>query len=222
VIGDETGTRLRERLASARLYLIADARALDRLLPGALAAGVDVVQLRDKELDDDGLVGAAERVGAACRSGGALAIVNDRPEVALRAGADGVHLGQDDAAPARARAILGPAALIGVSTHDVEQIAAADAAPDVDYFAVGPVHETPTKPGRSAIGLDPVRRAAADASKPFFAIGGIDAASCRSVLAAGAERLAVVRAIVEADDPAAAARSLRAAIEEAVRDGAVA
>ena len=205
----------RERLAAARLYLVCPAR--DRAwLDAALEGGVDVVQLRDKALDDEGIVAAARAFRAAADRAGALFVLNDRPELAAACRADGVHVGEDDLAPAQARALVGPARLIGRSTHAPEQAAAADADPDVDYLAVGPVHATPTKPGRPAAGLAYVAHAAATVAKPWFAIGGLHAGNVHEVLARGASRVVVVRAVTEAEDPRAAARALRAALEAPV------
>jgi thiamine-phosphate pyrophosphorylase len=199
----------RERLATARLYLVCPARPR-AWLEAAVRGGVDIVQLRDKSLDDAQLVEAAE----AFRDTGALFILNDRPDLVEACGADGVHVGQDDAPPASARAAVGPGRIVGRSTHEPAQAAAADADPDVDYVAVGPVHETPTKPGRPAAGLHYVGRAASSVGKPWFAIGGLDAGNVHEVVERGATRIVVVRAIAEADDPEAAARELRAALEE--------
>src|SRR3954462_9301179 len=142
----------RERLAEARLYLVCDARPR-AFLDAALRGGADIVQLRDKTLDDAGLVAAAREFRAAADAHGALFILNDRPDLVQACGADGVHVGQDDASPAAARAAVGPDRIVGRSPHEPAQAAAADADPDVDYLAVGPVHETPTKPGRPAAGL---------------------------------------------------------------------
>jgi thiamine-phosphate pyrophosphorylase len=201
----------RERIAAARLYLVCPARP-EAWLAAALRGGVDVIQLRDKDLDDDGLIAAARAFRAAANAAGALFVLNDRPHLVAGCGADGVHVGQDDAAPAQARAQVGPAAVVGRSTHAPEQAAAADADPDVDYLAVGPVHATPTKPGRPAAGLEYVAYAAATVSKPWFAIGGLDPANLSEVVERGATRVVVVRAITEAADPEAAARALRAAL----------
>jgi thiamine-phosphate pyrophosphorylase len=202
----------RERLLAARLYLVIDAAPAERVLPAALAGGVDIVQLRDKALPDDELIAAARRFRALCDEHGALLIVNDRPDLALECGADGVHVGQDDQETAAVRREVGDELLLGLSTHTPEQIYAARSLP-VDYIGVGPVHETPTKPGRPAVGVDLVSYAAAHAGKPFFAIGGIDESNAGHVARAGAGRLAVVRAIRDADDPEATARALRAAVE---------
>jgi thiamine-phosphate pyrophosphorylase len=141
---------------------------------------------------------------------GALFVVNDRPDVALLAGADGVHVGQDDLPPRAVRELVGDGLLIGLSTHAPAEI---DAAEGVDYIGVGPVHATPTKPGRPAVGLDLVRYAAAHARVPWFAIGGLDGATAPAVVEAGATRLAVVRAVCGAADPGAAAGSLAALLQ---------
>jgi thiamine-phosphate pyrophosphorylase len=198
----------RERLATARLYLVCPARPR-AWLEAAVRGGVDILQLRDKTLDDDGLIEAAREFRAA----GALFVLNDRPDLVQACGADGVHVGQDDASPAQARAAVGPDRIVGRSTHAPAQAAAADADPDVDYLAVGPVHATPTKPGRPAAGLHYVAHAANAVAKPWFAIGGLDAGNLHEVLERGASRIVVVRAIAEAEDPEAAARALREALE---------
>jgi thiamine-phosphate pyrophosphorylase len=179
----------------------------DRFLAAALRGGVDVVQIRAKHAADDVLTAAAQRFRRACDAAGALFIVNDRPDLAANTGADGVHVGQDDISVVRARAEVGPDRLVGLSTHSPAQIDAAVTA-GVDYIGVGPVHPTPTKPGRPAVGLELVRYASAHATMPFFAIGGIDQDLIGSVIGAGASRVAVVRAITEAGDPEAAARRL--------------
>jgi thiamine-phosphate pyrophosphorylase len=193
-------------------------RDADDLLAAALAGGVDVVQLREKDATEDEVLRAAGTFRARCDEAGALFVLNDRPDLAVATGADGVHLGQDDMSVDEARSIVGDVRLIGRSTHSVEQI---DAATGVDYVAVGPVHATPTKPGRPAVGLDPVRHAAAHARVPFFAIGGIDPGNVAEAIAAGARRVVVVRAIAEAADPEAAARDLRRALDAAWREAPV-
>lgn len=195
----------RQRLSDARLYLVCDARP-DAFLHAALRGGVDIVQLRLKRGPDPEILGAAERFRRACEEHGALFILNDRADLVQAAGADGVHVGQDDLAVADARAILGPDRLVGLSTHTTEQIDGADGA---DYIGVGPVHATPTKPGRPAVGLELVRYAAARARVPFFAIGGIGPDNAEQVRAAGAERIAVVRALTDAAEPERVARELR-------------
>ncbi len=201
----------RERLRRARLYLVVEAAA-EHLLPAALRGGVDMVQLRDKELDDDSLLEAAARFRAVCHEHGALFWLNDRPDLALAARADGVHVGQDDAAPGAVRDQVGEQLLIGLSTHSPEQLDAALGS-EADQLSVGPVWETPTKPGRPAAGLDYVRHAAAHAGdRPWFAIGGIDEANIGEVVEAGARRVVVVRAIRDAAEPGEAARRLREAL----------
>jgi thiamine-phosphate pyrophosphorylase len=209
----------RDRLRSARLYLVCDARS-DEFLESALRGGVDVVQLRMKDAGAEDVLGVAARYKPACAAHGALFIVNDRPELAVSAGADGVHLGQDDMTVDAARQILGGERLIGLSTHSPAEVDAAAEA-KVDYIGVGPVHETPTKPGRPAVGLALVEYAAAHAAVPFFAIGGISRANVEEVVAAGATRIAVVRALTEAGDPEAAAGALRAALSGNVQETSV-
>jgi thiamine-phosphate pyrophosphorylase len=196
------------RLHDARLYYICGIDRMSTVAP-ALRGGADVFQLRDKHAGDDELLRAATTARRLCDEHDALFVVNDRPDLAVAAGADGVHLGQDDMAIADARAVVGPDLLIGRSTHTPGDI---DGAAGADYIGVGPVHATPTKLGRPAVGLELVRYAAAHASVPFFAIGGIDPANLAGVVAAGATRAAVVRAISEAAEPEAAARALRAGL----------
>jgi thiamine-phosphate pyrophosphorylase len=205
------------RLAAARLYLVCDlrpgGRPLRDVLARALAGGVDVFQLRDKRASDAALLAGAEQARALCDDAGALFFVNDRPDLALAADADGVHVGQADAPVAEARAAVGSERLVGLSTHGAAQADAATAL-GPDYIAVGPVHATPTKPGRPAIGLAPVRHAARAVTLPWFAIGGITPENVGEVAAAGAGRVVVVRAVAEAADPEAAARALRIALED--------
>jgi thiamine-phosphate pyrophosphorylase len=200
----------RERLAQARLYLVCDARE-DEFLGAALRGGVDIVQLRMKHASDAEVLAAADPMRRLCTEHDALFIVNDRPDLAVQAGADGVHVGQDDTPVAQARALVGPEGIVGVSTHSADQIDAAGAE-EVDYIGVGPVHETPTKPGRPAVGLELVAYAAAHARMPFFAIGGIDPDNVAAVAGAGAERIVVVRALTLAADPERTARRLLAGL----------
>lgn len=213
--------RRREWLRDARLYLVCDARPGGRdpeeLLRPVLRAGVDVVQLREKSGDEREIVRAGRVFRRLCDAYDALFVVNDRPELALACAADGVHVGQDDARPAEVRRMVGADLLIGLSTHSRAQV---DAVADVDYFCVGPVYATPTKPDYEPVGLDLVRYAAAHARAPFFAIGGIDPGNVGDVARAGAQRVVVVRAIRDAEDPGAAARALRARIEAAQPAGA--
>ncbi len=216
-----SGSQIRARLADARLYLCTDAR-LDRgdlaeFAGAALAGGVDIIQLRDKTggapLEAKHEIAALEVLAEACEEHGKLLSVNDRADVALAVGAHVLHLGQDDIEVSLARRILGDDVVIGRSTHSVEQAKAASVEPGVDYFCTGPCWPTPTKPGRSAPGLDLVRATTGfGTSRPWFAIGGIDGGRLPEVLEAGASRIVVVRAITGAEDPEAAARTLRAAL----------
>jgi thiamine-phosphate pyrophosphorylase len=201
-------------LDEARLYLVSTARmragSLAELVPELAAAGVDLVQLREKEMEAGHLLAVGRPVASACRAAGIPFIVNDRPDVALALDADGVHVGQDDIPPEIARRLL-PSGIIGLSTHAPGEVDDALGRSGVDYLAVGPVYETPTKRGRPAVGLDLVRYAAdANPKRPWFAIGGIDERSLPDVVAAGATRIVVVRAITEAPDPPAAAAALKA------------
>jgi thiamine-phosphate pyrophosphorylase len=243
---ESAGQLRRERLRTARLYLCCEARPggeePEPLLAAALRGGVDIVQLRDKSLPRRELERAALTFRRLCDTHSALFIVNDDPDLARACNADGVHVGQEDMPVAEARALLGPEAIIGLSTHSIEQIEAAGDAPDqadqgrrergvlrtratedadmrragassgVDYISVGPIWETPTKEGRPAVGLELISVAAARATRPFFAIGGIEEGKAAAVVEAGAQRLCVVRAIRDAADPAAAAERLRAAL----------
>jgi thiamine-phosphate pyrophosphorylase len=202
----------RDRIASPRLYLVCDARPRG-FLDAALRGGVDLIQLRDKALGDGELVAAAREFRAAADAAGALFILNDRPDLVAACGADGVHVGQDDASVAEARAAVGERRIVGRSTHAPAQGAEADGDHDVDYVVVGPVHATPTKPGRPAAGLEYVEWAAANVTTPWFAIGGLDAGNVGEVTARGASRIVVVRAITQAADPEAAARALRKRLE---------
>jgi thiamine-phosphate pyrophosphorylase len=189
---------------------------LSGVLRRAIAGGVEVVQLRDKRLSDAELAEAVRAAHAICAQEGVLLIVNDRPGVALAAGADGVHVGQEDTPVAQVRELVGPDVLIGLSTHAPAEIDHAGVA-DVDYVGVGPVYATPTKPGRPAVGLELVRYAAGHSRLPFFAIGGIDAGNVAAAIGAGARRVAVVRAIADAADPEQAARTLREALGSETR-----
>src|SRR5689334_4661658 len=203
-----TPAERREALFKARLYLVCDASFGQ--VAEAVRGGVDIVQLRERTLDDGALLEAARRMRAETHAAGALFLVNDRPDVALLAGADGVHVGQDDLPPAAVRELVGLDLLVGLSTHAPAEI---EAAADVDYIGVGPVHATPTKPGRPAVGLDLVRYAVSNAAAPWFAIGGVDADTAPAVVGAGATRLAVVRAICESPDPGAAAARLASSLQ---------
>ncbi|MFE6969258.1 thiamine phosphate synthase [Isoptericola sp. NPDC057653] len=204
----------RARLAAARLYLCTDAREdrgdLEDFLHAALAGGVDVVQLRDKTLDVARELELQEVVARVAAEHGALWAVNDRADVAAVTGAPVVHMGQRDLPVPAVRGLLGAAPVLGRSTHSAAQAAQAEADPEVDYFCVGPLWATPTKPGRAAVGLDLLREVAATRpATPWFAIGGVDATRLGEVLDAGADRVVVVRAITQAPDPERAARELR-------------
>ena len=193
-------------LADRRLYLVTPFRAdFADYLRAAIEGGVDVVQLRERSLPDGGLLDALAEARAVTAAAGVPFGVNDRPDLAVLAGADFVHVGQDDIPVEAARRFGLP---VGLSTHAPREIDEAVA----DYIAVGPVHATPTKEGRPPVGLELVRYAATHAKQPWFAIGGIEASNVRDVVEAGATRVAVVRAIFEADDPGQAARELRDAL----------
>jgi thiamine-phosphate pyrophosphorylase len=243
------GPLRRERLRTARLYFVCEAmpggRDPEALLHAALGGGVDIVQLREKELGRDEVERSAQTFRRLCDTYSALFVVNDDPWLAQSCDADGVHLGQDDMPVEEAREILGPEMIIGLSTHSKEQLIAAGGVPvqadqgrrergvlrtratedadmrragtssSVDYVSVGPIWETPTKAGRPGVGLGLVEHAAAVSPHPFFAIGGVDPGNAAEVVAAGARRLGVVRAIRDAEDPAAAAEALRGALAAA-------
>lgn len=216
----------RRRLARARLYFVCEARPHARdpgpLLEAAIRGGADVIQLREKAPRCvEEMVAFSQPFAGAARDHGVLFFLNDHPELVGACDADGVHLGQDDEPVAAARAAAGPASLVGLSTHSPDQFDAALAASGearADQLSAGPVWETPTKQGRPAAGLELIEHAARVAGEtvPWFAIGGIDAANVSQVVAAGASRIVVVRAIRDAADPEAAARELRAALDEAV------
>ena len=194
--------------AESRLYLITGVRPdLAALLEAAVRGGVDLVQLREKQLPDGELLTALEEARAVTRRLGVPLVVNDRPDLAVLVGADFVHVGQDDLPVEAVRRFGLP---VGLSTHSAEELERAEA----DYVGVGPVFSTPTKEGRPAVGLEYVRHAASHARVPWFAIGGIDETNVANVVAAGARRIAVVRAIGEAEDPERAAATLRTALGE--------
>lgn len=212
----------RTRLADARLYLCTDARQdtndLEPFLHAALEGGVDVVQLRDKSLEAAREVELHALVARIAAEHGALWAVNDRADIARLTGAPVVHMGQGDLPSDAVQTLLGDGPVLGRSTHSLDQALAAEADARVDYFCVGPVWATPTKPGRAAVGVDLVRDVAAkDPATPWFAIGGVDDARLDQVLDAGARRVVVVRAITQADDPRAAAAGLRRRITNADR-----
>jgi thiamine-phosphate pyrophosphorylase len=215
------GELRRQRLRWARLYFVCEARPRgqdpEALLRAALSGGAGMVELRDRDAPRS----AVERSGRTFRrladTYGALFIVNDDPHLALELRADGVHIGQDDMDPGEARQVVGPDAIVGLSTHSREQIEAAARAP-VDYISVGPIWETPTKPGRPATGLELIQAAADIAPLPWFAIGGIDAGNVEQVVEAGAGRICAVRAIRDAEDPRGAAQALFGVVDPAARE----
>jgi thiamine-phosphate pyrophosphorylase len=210
----DTGEARRDRLSRSRLYVVTDARSgrgdLEDFLEAILEAGTDIVQLREKDAEAGDLLRWGETFRAAADRHGALFVVNDRPDVAVALEADGVHVGQNDLPPEVTRRLVGADLIIGLSTHSQEQLRAAS--PRADYVCVGPVHSTPTKPARPAVGLDLVRTAAEHERRPWFAIGGIDARTLPDVVESGARRVAVVRAVTDADDPGNAARALLAGL----------
>ncbi|MFM2079997.1 MAG: hypothetical protein RLZZ219_679 [Cyanobacteriota bacterium] len=220
--GMTTGEARRALLQRCRLYLITSpSPRLEAVVASALQGGVRLVQYRAKEgsldaagqpITDRQRLEQARALRRLCSEHGALFLVNDRIDIAAAVGADGVHLGQGDLPPAEARRLLGAEALIGRSTHALVQLRQA-VDDGCDYVGVGPVNATPTKPGREPVGLDYVRQAAAESPIPFFAIGGIDAGNLGAVQAAGGVRVAVVRAITEAVDPAGASRELLQRLE---------
>lgn len=216
---DETTTSPDSEMASARLYLCTDARKergdFADFLRAAYAGGVDVIQLRDKFIDaaeELELLGVLRSVAQEFNKAWS---VNDRADLALLTGAPVFHVGQRDLPLAGVRSLLGPSVAVGLSSHDPAQISAAAADPNTDYFCVGPLWATPTKPGRAAVGLEMLRHAAAlGTTKPWFAIGGIDLGNVERVVEAGASRIVVVRAITDADDPSAAAQAFLSRLPE--------
>ena len=198
----------RSRLARSGLYLVLAGGDSHSLEP-ALRGGVDVVQLRDKELDDDALVAAAQPFRAACAGHGALFVLNDRPDLVEACGADGVHVGRSDLPVDQARSLIGPDRLLGLSVSTLDEL---DDVAGADYVGVT-AFPTPTKEDAVAGGLDLLRAAAETLAVPWFAIGGIDLSNMPEVVGAGAPGVAVVRAIRDADDPETAARTLRAALD---------
>jgi thiamine-phosphate pyrophosphorylase len=201
------------QLVGRRLYLCtADRPDLADFLTACIAGGVDVVQLRDKVLDARPLLARARLATQVCADHGVPFILNDRPDLALECGAAGVHVGQDDAPPALARRILGPDAIVGLSTHAPAELDAAGGEP-ADYVSTGPVSATPTKPGRPGTGLGYLRYAAGTLSRPWFVTGGVTPDSVGAMLDAGARRFVVVRWLTESADPEGAARALREVID---------
>lgn len=210
------GEARRDRLARSRLYVVTDARTgrgdLEDFLEAILEAGTDIVQLREKDAEAGDLLRWGQEFRAAADRHGALFVVNDRPDVAVALEADGVHVGRNDMPPEITRRLVGPDLIVGLSTHSQEQLRAAS--PRADYVCVGPVHSTPTKPGRPAVGLELVRTAAGRERRPWFAIGGIDPRTLPDVVASGARRIVVVRAVTDSDEPGEAVRSLLAGLPD--------
>ncbi|HEY3942180.1 MAG TPA: thiamine phosphate synthase [Acidimicrobiales bacterium] len=206
-----------DRLARCRLYLCTGERPdLVEFVAACVRGGVDVVQLREKHLDDRALLDRAQRLQALCAGAGVPFIVNDRPDLAARAGADGVHLGQTDPAPSLARELLGPDAVIGRSTHAVADLERALTEP-VDYLSAGPVVPTPTKPGRAGTGTGYLSTAVERSALPVFVTGAVAPHNVGPLVAAGARHFVAVRWLTESSDPEGAARALRTAIEECLR-----
>ncbi|HUY10184.1 MAG TPA: thiamine phosphate synthase [Candidatus Dormibacteraeota bacterium] len=215
----EAGLARRAQLRSARLYFVTDdetpAAELPLLISRAVAGGVDLVQLRRKRVGAGDLRELARACLQAAHSGGALFLVDDHVGMAVEIGADGVHLGQTDLDPVEARTQLGPEPLLGLSTHNKAQVLKAAGQP-VDYLSAGPVHATPTKPGRPAVGFEQVTLAAARATVPVVAIGGLGPGTARRAVAAGADIVCVVRAICQAEAPDRMAAELRHEMKEAM------
>ena len=203
-------------LAGRRLYLCTPDRAdLEHFVEACVTGGVDVVQLREKQLDDEQLLERAAVVQRVCRHHHVPFILNDRPDLALEIGADGVHVGQHDAPPALARRILGPAAIVGLSTHAPVELESSRDEP-VDYVSAGPVAPTPTKPGRAGTGLPYVTFAVAQARRPVFVTGGVTPETVPALTTAGARHFVVVRFLTEADDPKRAAAALWLSIRQSL------
>ncbi|MFW0860602.1 MAG: thiamine phosphate synthase [Dethiobacter sp.] len=186
-------------------------RELLKVMEEALAGGATVIQLREKNMTVREMVEVGAKLQELARRHGATFIINDHIDVALAIDADGVHLGQDDLPVSEARAKLGPKKIIGLSTHSLEQALAASSLP-LDYLGVGPVFTTPTKPDALPVGLELLEKVSRQLTVPFVAIGGIDETNLEQVLAVGARNVAVIRAVVAADDVVGAARRLKARI----------
>jgi thiamine-phosphate pyrophosphorylase len=220
---ESIGELRRQRLQWARLYFVCDAlphgQDPELMLNAAMSGGAGMVELRDREQPRPVIERSGRTYRRLANTYSALFIVNDDPYLAMELSADGVHVGQEDIDPAEARRIMGPDAIVGLSTHSREQIEAASGKP-VDYISVGPIWETPTKEGRAATGLELIRTAAEIAALPWFAIGGIDRDNVEEVVEAGAERLCVVRAIRDVNDPRAAATALFDGVDPAMREEA--
>ncbi len=206
-------------LGDRRLYLCTPDRPdLAEFLAACIAGGVDVVQLRDKDLEARPLLERARLAGTVCRDHGVPFVLNDRPDLALEAGADGVHVGQDDAPVSLARRILGPEAVVGLSTHAPAELEESFGE-DVTYISAGPVEPTPTKPGRPGTGLEYVSLATGRSTVPVFVTGGVTPERIPALAAVGVHRFVVVRYLTMASDPRRAARDLRDAIDRALSSG---
>lgn len=213
---DRSADRPADRLGGRRLYLCtADRPDLGPFLAACIRGGVDIVQLRDKQLEARPLLERAAVALAVCREFDVPFILNDRPDLALACGADGVHVGQDDAPPWLARRVLGPELIVGRSTHASADLRAAAGEP-VDYISTGPVNPTPTKPGRPGTGLGYLVEAASVAAVPWFVTGGVTPGTIGPMVAAGASRFVVVRYLTEAADPEANAAQLIQALDQAL------
>jgi thiamine-phosphate pyrophosphorylase len=200
-------------LSGRRLYLCTpDREDLEAFVARCISGGVDVVQLREKDLEARALLARAELVARVCREHSVPFVLNDRPDLALEVGADGVHVGQDDAPVTLARRVLGPDAIVGLSTHSPDDLAAA-VSEDVTYLSAGPVEATPTKPGRPGTGVEYAALASSRSRVPVFVTGGVTPEKVPALAAAGVRHFVVVRHLTEAPDPEAAARSLRKAID---------
>ncbi len=200
----------REHLDDARLYLICD-KISDERLDAALTGGVDIVELMESGSTDEEILSLAERLRPVCERHGVPLMLNNRPELVVTAGADGLHVDNPEIDIAEARATIGPDRLLGTSAHSPAEVDAAQRLP-VDYISVGPVHATPTRPNAAVAGLAIVTYASRNSKLPFFAVGGIEPHNTGAIAAAGAQRIAVVRAITEASDPERSAAVLRAEI----------
>ena len=210
----------RRDLSGRRLYLCTPDRPdLADFVAACIAGGVDVVQLREKDLEARALLARARLVGDVCRAHGVPFVLNDRPDLALEVGADGVHVGQDDAPVSLARRILGPDAIVGLSTHGADDLAAA-ASEDVTYISAGPVEATPTKPGRPGTGLGYAGVASARSAVPVFVTGGVTPEHIPGLVTAGVRHFVVVRYLTQAPDAVVAARALRDAIDAALTPAA--
>ena len=207
-------------LAGRRFYLCTPDRPdLPQFVDACIRGGVDIVQYREKNADARAVLKRGALVRDVCRSHGVPFILNDRPDLAIELGADGVHVGQDDCPPAAARRIMGPNAIIGLSTHHQDDMTGAEREP-IDYISVGPINPTPTKPGRPGVGLGYLRYAVDNAPVPYYVTGGVNPKSIGDLLASGATRFVAVRWLTEAPDAYEAAKKLRRAIDtgKAVRD----